>query len=288
MRQLFHSFTLIRASYAQGVGMKHFIKLVFAILLIHFTTFAVAGNSATDEIAKYRELLADGNPAELWEMQGEELWKKKILPKNVSLEQCDLGKGPGIVKGAYVELPRYFKDVNKVMDLEQRLIFCRINIQGLSHEQAVKTPYGSVGNPSDIEALVSYITAESKGMKMAVSTKHPMEKEAYEIGKRFFFYRAGSHDFSCATCHSSNKKRIRLQELPNLLNKEDAQKTYTTWPAYRLSQGEVRTMQNRLSDCLRQQRFPEPSYASESITALIMFLAKNADGGVYDAPALKR
>lgn len=269
--------------------MKLFITLIFTVFLIHLTTFnALAGNSSTDEIAKYRELLADGNPAELWEMRGEELWKKKIAPKHTSLEQCDLGKGPGVLKGAYVELPRYFKDVNKVMDLEQRLIYCRVNLQGISHEQAVQTPYGSVGNPSDIEALVSYITSQSKGMKMAVSTKHPLEKEAYEIGKRFFFYRAGSHDFSCATCHSADKQRIRLQELPNLLKKEDAQKTYTTWPAYRVSQGEVRTMQHRLSDCLRQQRFPEPIYASETITALIMFLAKNSEGGIYDAPALKR
>lgn len=268
--------------------MKRFIKLIFTAYLVQLTGFAVAGNASTDEIAKYRELLADGNPAELWEMRGEELWKKKIAPKGVSLAQCDLGKGPGIVKGAYVELPRYFKDVNKVMDVEQRLIHCRKTLQGLNHEQAVKTPYGSVGNPSDIEALVAYISAESKGMKMAVSTKHPLEKEAYEVGKRFFFYRAGSHDFACATCHSADKQRIRLQELPNLLNKADAQKTYTTWPAYRVSQGEVRTMQHRLSDCMRQQRFPEPVYASETITALIMFLAKNAEGGVYDAPALKR
>lgn len=261
---------------------------IFTIFVMYMTTPAFAEGSSTDEIAKYRELLADGNPAELWEMRGEELWKKKTGPKNVSLEQCDLGKGPGVVKGAYVELPRYFKDTNKVMDLEQRLIYCRTTIQGLTHEQAVKTPFGSAGNPSDIDAMVAYITSASQGMKMAVSIKHPQEKEAYEVGKKFFFYRAGSHDFACATCHSVDKQRIRLQELPNLLNKTDAQKAYTTWPAYRVSQGEVRSMQNRLSDCLRQQRFPEPGYASDIITALTMFLAKNAEGGMYDAPSLKR
>lgn len=268
--------------------MKLITKYSLTIIAILMAPYALAEGSSSDEIAKYRELLADGNPAELWEMRGEELWKKKVSPNNVSLEQCDFGKGPGVLKGAYVELPRYFKDVNKVMDLEQRLIFCRTSIQGISYDQAVSPAFGSVGNPSDIEALVAYITAESKGMKMAVSIKHPKEREAYEIGKSFFYYRAGTHDFSCATCHSSDKKRIRLQDLSNLLNKKDAQKTYTTWPAYRVSQGEVRTMQHRLSDCLRQQRFPEPRYASTTITALIMFMAKNAEGGVFDAPALKR
>lgn len=249
---------------------------------------AMAEGSATDEIAKYRQLLADGNPAELWEMRGEELWKAKAGPKKVSLEQCDLGKGPGVLKGAYVELPRYFKDVNKVMDLEQRLMYCRMTLQGLTQAQATAVPFGAAGKQSEIEPLVAYITSESKGMKMAVSTSHPEERRAYEIGKKIFFYRAGAHDFACATCHSVDGQRIRLQDLPNMLNKRDAQAAYTTWPAYRVSQGEVRTMQHRLNDCFRQQRFPQPIYGSDVITAVTMFLAKSADGGVYNAPALKR
>ncbi len=246
------------------------------------------GTSSTDEIAKYRQMLADGNPAELWEMRGQELWQKKQGPNQQSLEQCDLGKGPGVTKGAYAELPRYFKDTNKVMDLEQRLMHCRMSLQGLTREQASKTPFGSAGNPSDIEALVSFLTAESRGMKLAISTKHPAEKQAYEIGKKIFYYRAGSHDFACASCHSADGQRIRLQDLPNLNNKENAQAAYSTWPAYRVSQGEVRTMQHRLNDCFRQQRFPVPDYASDTITALTMFLAKSADGAVMNAPALKR
>jgi L-cysteine S-thiosulfotransferase len=262
--------------------------MIFMAMVMAVAAPVMAQTSATDEIAKYREMLADGNPAELWEMRGEELWKAKAGPKQVSLEQCDLGKGAGVVKGAYVELPRYFKDVNKVMDLEQRLMHCRMTLQGLTREQATKTPFGSAGNPSDIEALVAYITSESRGMKMNVSTDHPQEKRAYEIGKKIFFYRGGAHDFACATCHSTDGQRIRLQELPNILNKANAQAAYTTWPAYRVSQGEVRTMQHRLNDCFRQQRFPEPVYASDVITAVTMFLAKNADGGVYNAPALKR
>lgn len=249
---------------------------------------ALAATTAADEIAKYRQTLADDNPAELSEMRGEELWTAKAGPKNASLEQCDLGKGPGILKGAYVELPRYFKDVNKVMDLEQRLAHCRMTLQGLTREQAMATPFGQSGKPSDIEPLVAYITSQSKGMKMAVSLAHPEEKRAYEVGKQIFFYRGGAHDFACATCHSTDGQRIRLQDLPNILNPKDARAAYTTWPAYRVSQGEVRTMQHRLQDCFRQQRFPQPVYGSEVLTAVTMFLAKSADGGVYDAPALKR
>ncbi len=244
--------------------------------------------SNTDEIAKYRQLLADGNPAELWEARGEELWQAKRGPLQASLTQCDLGKGKGVVKGAYVELPRFFPDANKVMDLEQRLIYCRTTLQGLTREQATQQPFGAAGKASDIEALVAYIAGESRGMKMAVSASHPQERRSYEIGKQLFNYRAGSHDFSCAICHGITGQRIRLQELPNLLLASDAQAAYISWPAYRVSQGEVRTMQHRLTDCYRQQRFPVPDYGSDSLTALTLFLAKNAEGGVFAAPGLKR
>ncbi len=143
---------------------------------------ASAQDNTSEEIEKYRELLADGNPAELWELTGEELWYREAGPKNKTLETCDLGKGPGIVEGAYVEMPRYFSDVDKVMDLEQRLIYCRMMIQGLSREQATERPFGSAGNSSDIEALVAYVTGQSRGMKIAVAVSHEKEKRMYEMG----------------------------------------------------------------------------------------------------------
>jgi sulfur-oxidizing protein SoxA len=79
-----------------------------------------------------------------------------------------------------------------------------------------------------------------------------------------------------------------LQDLPNLTTTTGAQKAYTTWPAYRVSQGELRSFQWRLNDCFRQQRFPELEYASDASIALTMFLARNANGATFDAPGIKR
>jgi sulfur-oxidizing protein SoxA len=262
--------------------------LLAALFLAAPTTLAQQ-KSAVDEIARYRELLQDGNPAELWELRGETLWKAKRGPKAVSLEQCDLGKGPGVVKGAYASLPKYFADADRVMDLETRLVHCMVTLQGFAPADAKKQPFGN-GNErkSDIEALVAYITSESKGVPMTVSTAHPKEAEAYRIGKAIFFHRGGPHDFACATCHGDTNKRIRLQDLPNLLNKVDAQRAYTTWPAYRVSQGELRSFQWRLYDCFRQQRFPELEFTSDASIALTMVLAYNSNGGTFNAPAIKR
>jgi L-cysteine S-thiosulfotransferase len=245
-------------------------------------------SSAIQEIEKYRAALGDDNPAELWEARGEGLWKAKRGPKAVSLEGCDLGLGAGVVKGAYTILPKYFEDSKKVEDLESRLVTCMVTLQGFTPEQAKKDPFGGPGKKVPMDALVAYVSGQSRGMKMNVAGSHPKEVEAYELGKKIFFYHGGPHDFACETCHGADSKRIRLQDLPNLTKVSDAQRAYTTWPAYRVSQGELRSMQWRLNDCFRQQRFPELEFASPASIALSMFLAKNANGGVMNAPAIKR
>ncbi len=244
--------------------------------------------TTVEEIERYRAALGDGNPAELWEARGEGLWKEARGPKKASLEQCDLGLGPGLVKGAYTVLPKYFADSAKVEDLESRLVTCMVTLQGFTPEQAKKNPFGGPGQKSDIEALVAFVTAQSRGIKMNVAANHPAEQAAYDIGKKIFYFRGGPHDFSCASCHGADSQRIRLQDLPNLTKLADAQRAYTAWPAYRVSQGEVRSFQWRLYDCFRQQRFPELEFTSEASVALTMFLAKNANGGVFDAPSIKR
>jgi sulfur-oxidizing protein SoxA len=245
-------------------------------------------SDAVKEIERYREALAEGNPAELWEARGEGLWRTKRGPRQVSLEGCDLGKGPGVVKGAYAALPRYFADADRVMDLETRLVHCAVTLQGFTAAEATRQVFGDGAKRSDIEALVAYVTAESKGVVMDVPMNHPKEREAYALGERIFFFRGGSHDFSCASCHGDPGKRIRLQDLPNLIDPKDAQRAYTSWPAYRVSQGELRTMQWRLFDCFRQQRFPALEFGSEASIALSAFLARNANGGTFNAPAIKR
>ncbi len=262
------------------------VLLLFAAALL--PAAAGAEESAAQGIARYRELLQDGNPADLWEARGEALWKEKRGPKAASLEQCDLGKGPGVVKGAYAELPRWFEDTDRVMDLETRLVHCMVTLQGLTEADATKRTFGSGEKRSDFEALAAWIVAESRGMPLRAPLAHPKEKAAVALGERMFFYRGGPHDFSCATCHALSGRRIRLQDLPNLTEAADAKRAFATWPAYRVSQGEVRTMQWRMNDCLRQQRFPELRFGSEGAVALITYLAKQADGATMDAPAIKR
>ena len=126
---------------------NHGKTLVGLLLLTAFSGGALAQDSkVADELAKYREALADGNPADLLEVKGEGLWAEKRGPKKASLEQCDMGLGPGKLDGAYAALPKYFKDTNKVMDVESRLVHCMVTLQGFTAQEVKKKWYYKQGN----------------------------------------------------------------------------------------------------------------------------------------------
>jgi L-cysteine S-thiosulfotransferase len=107
-----------------------------AAMLLVGAGVALAQNAPLDsekEIERYRAMINDpmANPGYLAVDRGEQLWTLARGAENVSLETCDLGQGPGKLEGAYARLPRHFADADRVMDLEQRLLWCMDKVQGL-------------------------------------------------------------------------------------------------------------------------------------------------------------
>ena len=247
----------------------------------------LAQKSAADGIAEYRKMLEDGNPADLFEAKGEALWKEPRGPRKATLERCDLGLGPGVVKGAFVTLPRFFADTGRAQDLESRLVTCMATLQGFDPEQLKQTPFGR-GEMANITALATWVAAESRDLRFKLPQDHAEERRFYELGKRAFFFRGGPMDFSCASCHGEDSKRIRLQDLPNLTKNPGDGIGFAAWPAYRVSNGQMWSMQLRLNDCYRQQRFPYPGFASDTTIALGVYMGVNAKGSASIAPSIKR
>lgn len=246
---------------------------------------------AAAEFDKFRAEMEETNPAELNELLGEELWNEKRGPKKVSLaESCDMGLGIGKLEGAYVKMPRYFADAGKVMDAERRIVWCMTEKQGFKFKDIAKKPFQGRHAPSapDITNLVTYVAGMSRDMKFQVPLQDPHVREVFEIGKAVAAYRAGPYDFSCNTCHGVDGKRIRMQNLPNISKHDGAVRAVMGWPGYRLTGGVMLTLQWRMTDCFRQQRFPQPSYASDTITSLLTYMTGNANGAVYGGPGIKR
>jgi sulfur-oxidizing protein SoxA len=268
-------------------------KFALAVAAASLTWGSLAAQEGTErEVERYRQMLkADpwSNPGLLDADRGETLWKEKRGPRNVSLERCDLGKGPGKVEGAFAELPRYFKDANRVMDAETRIVWCMERLQGFPRAEIIKRPYSKANQAgTELEALATYVASKSNGYKFKPSLRHRKEREALALGETLFFRRQGPMDFSCSTCHADSGKRIRLQGLPFLSKPEEARKVVGEWPAYRVSQGTVMTMQHRVTDCYWQMRLPLIDYTSDVAIALTTYLVNQAKGGEITAPQIKR
>ena len=261
----------------------------FALALATGSGPVTAQSKPEDGLALGRKMLAEDNPGDLWVERGQRLFTAKRGPKNASLEKCDLGMGPGVVKGAFAQLPRYFADTDKVQDLESRLLTCMVELQGFKREDIIRTRFGTLDRDSDMEALVSYVGAASNGLRMNVRLNHAKERETYKAGEYAFYRRSGPLDFACVTCHGESGKRIRLQDLPNMTKAEEMREVVATgWPAYRGTHSTVRTMQHRLYDCFWQMRLPDLGFASDLSVALTAYLNYSANGGEIKLPGVRR
>jgi sulfur-oxidizing protein SoxA len=230
-------------------------------------------------------MMMPDNEAYLVADDGEKLFKEKRGPKNASLEQCDFGEGPGVLKGAYVELPRYFADTGKVMDLETRLVYCMKTLQGFTdNDPQIKKRHG---DDSDMMKLQTYIAMQSNGMPWNPPLSHPLERAMRDAGEVMFYRRAGKMDFACATCHTATGLRIRASTLPNVNVPVEWTKAIS-WPARRVGQDNVRSSQHRLLECFWQMRYPMIQSGSDASIALISFWTDAARGQPAILPDLKR
>jgi sulfur-oxidizing protein SoxA len=214
--------------------------------------------------------------------------EEKRGPNNVSLERCDLGLGPGVVKGAYTVLPKYFADSGKVEDLESRLVTCMVTLQGFKPEDAKKDPFGGPGKKVPMDALVAYVTSESRGMKMNVADQ-PSEG-------------AGSlRDRQEDLLLPRRAPRLRLRHLPRRRQPahppagsaqphQDRRRAEGLHHVARVSRlaGGAALLPVAPQRLLPPAALPELEFVSPASVALTLYLAKNANGGVFDAPSIKR
>lgn len=270
-------------------GMPAMMGLALALA----ATVAVQAQKVDPSVAAYRAALADkdGNPGLLVIDRGEKLFRTAAGPKNATLEKCDFGLGAGVLEGAYAQLPRHFGDTQRVQDLESRLVTCMVALQGRDAAQIVKRPFAHEGrneSNTEIEAIAAYVASRSDGYRIAAPRAHPQERETAAVGEALFWRQHGPMDFSCATCHAADGKRIRLQSLFSGHNKDDIAGVVGAWPTYRVSHNVVRTMQHRMWDCHWQMRLPDIEYGSPATVALISYLTMLADGAKLDLPGMRR
>lgn len=219
------------------------------------------------EAERQRELFRETSggilPGELFAAQGEELFALKRGPKNVSLEACDFGLGPGELDNAYTQLPRYFADTERVEDLETRIVSCMVRLQGFQPQQIKR---------DEVKALTAFVASRSTEQPINVNPQHPKELEMYQLGKELWNYRAGPRDMSCAICHDNYAGgKVRLSPV-----RSPAQGLSNEWPAYRFEADKLYTLEDRIAFCYESIAIRAPATYSEPMIALSVYMLSEA------------
>ena len=238
-----------------------------------------------EEVKKQKKLLLEVMgvlPGDLIVEEGKEYFHKKG-PNGKSCASCHGKDGKGEkmpLVGVYATMPKYYKDIDKVADIDLRIKSCMEKYLGYDPKKIS----GKAGRKV-IVPLATYVASLSNGMKFNVKLDHPKEKEMFEKGKELWYARVGKMDFSCAMCHDKyGGYRIRLQTLA----KPKESKVMRYWPAYRYSKDKMWTMEDRIRGCYKQIRVTRPPFYHWAHVALQMYMAVNSNGGVVEVPGFVR
>ena len=188
-------------------------------------------------------------------------------------------------------MPRYFADADQVMDYESRVVHCMVTLQGFDYATVTKSSVFGYRSAADRYRSAGRLRCRAVARRAGEYSASAPEGEGFLRPRqaavlharrpvRFFVRKLPRNNRAANPAAGSAEHRQR--------NKEDAQRAFTTWPAYRVSQGTLRTMQWRLNDCFRQQRWPDLVFGSPASVDLITFLGVNANGAKMDSPSIKR
>ena len=188
------------------------------------------------------------NPGMLWVDQGAKLFAQHCASCHASM------------KGVATRYPAVEK--GKIVTLETKI---REKMPALAYES------------DELLALTSYIAHESRGMPLKVNP--PPDK--LEAGRKAYYQRRGQMNLACAHCHEQNwGKRLGAETL--------SQGQPNGYPTYRLEWQKMGSLERRIRACMFGLHAALPSYGSEAMLELELFLAWRANGLPIETPAVRR
>jgi len=224
--------------------------------------------------ALYAELL-ENNPAEMDVERGNTLLEENCggdagLAKFLGVSEAKL---PEYISG----FPRYIKRFDMVLGLDQVL-------QALMAQNGHK-PF-KLGS-KEMFAMSAYAKSIANGEPVRIDVNaNPQMKAAYALGEEVFMTKRGGRGLSCNSCHNSEVVGLvlRTQPLPDL-GKNAAG---ATWPAYRMTKSELRTLQRRFQGCMENALLAVLPLGSKEMVGLEIYVTDLAKGKEIAIPGLKR
>ena len=209
------------------------------------------------------------NPAMLWVLEGEGLWKAKAGAAGRACAHCH-GDARATMKGVAARHPAFDAARGRPISLEQRISACRVDRQG-----APALAYES----RELLALTAFVARQSRGLPLD-PTIDARTQPFVDAGRATFHRRQGQLNLSCSQCHDDHWGR---QLAGNVI----PQAHPTGYPLYRLEWQGMGSLQRRLRNCLVGIRAEPYEYGAPELVDLELYLMSRAAGMKMDAPAVR-
>jgi sulfur-oxidizing protein SoxA len=209
------------------------------------------------------------NPAMLWVLEGEALWKAKAGSAGRACADCH-GDARTTMKGVAARYPAFDPARGRPIGLEQRISACRVDRQG-----APPLAYES----RELLALTAFVARQSRGLPIDV-TIDTRTQSFLDAGRATFHRRQGQLNLSCSQCHDDHWGR---QLAGNVI----PQAHPTGYPLYRLEWQGMGSLQRRLRNCLTGIRAEPYEFGAPELVDLELYLMSRAAGMKMDAPAVR-
>jgi L-cysteine S-thiosulfotransferase len=209
------------------------------------------------------------NPAMLWVLDGETLWRRKEGSAGKSCADCH-GDARTSMKGVAARYPAFDATRARPVDLEERINICRTERQ-----RATPLAFES----KELLALEAYIGQQSRGMPIEIADDARI-RPFLQAGHDMFTGRQGQLNLSCAQCHDDNwGQKLAGAVIP--------QGHPTGYPLYRLEWQTLGSLQRRLRNCLFGMRAISYPYGAPEFVNLELYLMWRARGMPIETPAVR-
>ncbi len=198
------------------------------------------------------------NPGQAFVDEGNAEWTKVDGTAGKSCASCH-----GDIKsmtGVRAVMPKV-NDKGQLWSLADYINDCRTNRMGAAAWKIKSNP---------MRYMVGAISMQSRGLPMNVQTDGPAAT-FWKEGEKLYYTRFGLLQLSCASCHEDHfGDHIRGDHL--------SQGQTNGFPVYRLKNGNLNTVQNRLFGCVRDTRAESFAIGSPELHALELYVASRGNG----------
>jgi len=208
-------------------------------------------------------------PAALWLLDGEALWGRKAGAAGKSCADCH-GEAAKSMKGVAARFPVLGSSRDKLINLDQRINVCRVELQ--------KAPALQLES-REMLSLSAYVGRQSRGMPIDIHV-NDRTQPFLDAGRAAFNRRQGQLNLACAQCHDRNwGKSLAGNPIP--------QAHPTGYPIYRLEWQGLGSLQRRLRNCMIGVRAEPYAYGAPEYVELEFYLMWRARGMKMETPAVR-